>query len=396
MKTRINLKNGSKMSILGFGCMRLPTKNGNIDEQRSIELIRSAARAGVNYFDTAYIYHRGKSEVLLGKALAGGLRARVSIATKLPPFMVSKLDSAKKILATQLQRLQTDYIDYYLLHMLVDQAMFERLKDLDVMAWLEDLKAKGVIRNIGFSFHGAKRDFESLIQAYPWDFCQIQYNYLDENNQATKSGLQLAYDLGIPVIIMEPLRGGKLVNRLPQEALAAFATCDPRRSPAEWGLRWVWNHPQVTVVLSGMSDEAQLEENLRIAGEAEAASFSPQELSAFQTVQAILLERTKVNCTACGYCMPCPHGVDIPGCFSYYNDKYLMNPRSAKLEYLRNLGGLAAHPSNASLCQRCGKCEPHCPQHIEIIRELAQVRREMEGPLYKPMVFIARKLMKIR
>ena len=212
MKTRINLKNGSKMSILGFGCMRLPTKNGNIDEQRSIELIRSAARAGVNYFDTAYIYHRGKSEVLLGKALAGDLRTQVSIATKLPPFMVSKLDSAKKILATQLQRLQTDYIDYYLLHMLVDQAMFERLKDLGVMAWLEDLKAKGVIRNIGFSFHGAKRDFESLIQAYPWDFCQIQYNYVDENNQATKSGLQLAYDLGIPVIVMEPLRGGKLVN----------------------------------------------------------------------------------------------------------------------------------------------------------------------------------------
>ena len=178
MKTRINRKNGSKISILGFGCMRLPTKNGNIDEQRSIELIRSAARAGVNYFDTAYIYHRGKSEVLLGKALAGDLRTQVSIATKLPPFMVRKLDSAKKILATQLQRLQTDYIDYYLLHMLVDQAMFERLKHLGVMEWLEDLKEKGIIRNIGFSFHGAKRDFESLIRAYPWDFCQIQYNYV--------------------------------------------------------------------------------------------------------------------------------------------------------------------------------------------------------------------------
>lgn len=396
MNFRINQKNGSQLSILGFGCMRLPAVNGNIDEPRAIALIRRAAQAGINYFDTAYIYQRGKSEIILGKALAEGLRRQVCIATKLPPFMVGKLDAAKKIFTVQLARLQTEYIDYYLVHMLVDKAMFERLASLGVMAWLEDLKKAGIVRNIGFSFHGTKPDFEALLQAYPWDFCQIQYNYMDENSQATKSGLQLANRLGIPVIVMEPLRGGKLVNRLPEEVKEAFANCKPLRSPAEWGLRWVWNHPQVNIVLSGMSDEAQLEENIRIAGDAEADALSQKELDVFTHVKAVLLEKTKVPCTACNYCMPCPHGVDIPGCFSYYNDKYLMNKRSAKFEYMRNLGGLAAKPSNASICRRCGKCEIHCPQRIGIIRQLELVSREMEGPLYKPMVWIARKVMKIK
>lgn len=396
MKKRLNQNNGGQLSILGFGCMRLPTSNGNIDEPRAIAMIHKAAEEGVNYFDTAYIYQRGKSEILLGKALAGDLRKHVNIATKLPPFMVNKLDSAKKIFQTQLERLQTDYIDYYLLHMLIDKAMFERLVSLGVMEWLEDLKKKGVIRNIGFSFHGTRPDFEALLRAYPWDFCQIQYNYMDENNQATKAGLLLANDLGIPVIVMEPLRGGKLVTRLPEQVKREFASFLPQRSPAEWALRWVWNHPQVNVVLSGMSDEEQLKENIRIASVAEAGSLSEKELDVFARVKAVLLDKTKVPCTACGYCMPCPHGVDIPGCFSYYNDKYLMNSRSAKFEYMRNLGGMAVKPSNASLCQRCGKCESHCPQRIEIIKQLRQVTREMEGPLYKPMVWIARRVLKVK
>ena len=396
MKTRLNQKNGEHMSILGFGCMRLPTSNGNIDEPRAIAMIRRAVAEGVNYFDTAYIYQRGKSEILLGKALMGGIREQVSIATKLPPFMVNKLDSARKIFATQLARLRTDYIDYYLLHMLVDKAMFERLASLGVMQWLEGLKRDGVIRNIGFSFHGTKPDFEAIVRAYPWDFCQIQYNYMDENSQATKSGLLLANSLGIPVIVMEPLRGGKLVTHLPEQVKREFEGFEPRRSPAEWALRWVWNHPQVNVVLSGMSDEAQLDENIRIASHAEAGALSQREMEVFARVKAILLEKTKVPCTSCGYCMPCPHGVDIPGCFSYYNDKYLMNSRSARFEYMRNLGGMAVKPSNASLCQSCGKCESHCPQSIEIIKQLKQVTREMEGPLYKPMTAIARRILKVK
>ena len=354
------------------------------------------SKKGVNYFDTAYVYHAGKSESLLGKALAGGRREQVKIATKLPIFLVSKLDGAKKIFATQLSRLQTDYIDYYLLHMLTDKPMFERLAALGVMEWMEDLKAKGTIRNIGFSFHGVRSDFESILKAYPWDFCQIQYNYMDENSQATKSGLLLAAEMGIPVIVMEPLRGGKLVTHLPQQVRKLFTESNAERSPAEWALRWVWNHPQVNVVLSGMSDEEQLADNIRIAGDAKPNSLSEAELKVFEQVKTILFEKTKIPCTACGYCMPCPYGVDIPGCFSYYNDKYLMNDKSVRFKYIQNMGALAARPSNASQCRSCGKCESHCPQSIAIRDQLKTVSREMEGPLYKPAVAVVRKIMKVK
>jgi len=396
MQTRINSKNGDALSILGFGCMRLPTKNGDIDEPRAINMIHSAIENGVNYFDTAYIYQKGKSELLLGKALAGDNRRQVKIATKIPPFMVNKLDNARKIFATQLSRLQTDYIDYYLLHMLTDKPMFDRLSAIGVMEWLEGLKANGAIRNIGFSFHGTKSDFEWIVKAYPWDFCQIQYNYMDENNQAAKSGLRLAASLGIPVIVMEPLRGGKLVTHLPEQVKKAFADFNAERSPAEWALRWVWNHPEVHVVLSGMSDEAQVADNIRIAGDAKPDSLSDMELKVFDQVKTIMLEKTKIPCTACGYCMPCPYGVDIPGCFSIYNDKYLLDDKSAKFIYMRNLGAMSVKPSNASQCKQCGKCESHCPQKIAIRDQLKTVSHEMEGLFYKPLVAIARRVMKIK
>ncbi len=396
MKTRINSKNGDSLSILGFGCMRFPTKNGAIDESRSIQMIHDSIEKGVNYFDTAYIYQNGKSELLLGKALQGGYRDRVNIATKLPPFLVNKLDNAKKIFATELERLQTDHIDYYLLHMLTDKAMYDRLAGLGIMEWLEEQKAAGTVRNIGFSFHGGKTDFERIVKAYPWDFCQIQYNYMDENNQATTSGLTLAVSLGIPVIVMEPLRGGKLVTNLPEQARNAFHNCDPNRTPAEWGLRWIWNHPEVNVVLSGMSDEEQVEENIRIASDAEPNSLSDVELKVFEQVKAELLEKTKIPCTGCGYCMPCPAGVNIPGCFSCYNDKYLMADKSARMRYFQTLGAISAKPAVASQCKSCGKCESHCPQKIEIRKELKTVSREMEGVLYKPVVGIVRKFMKVK
>ncbi len=396
MKTRINSKNGESLSILGFGCMRLPTKNGSIDEPRSINMIHEAIEKGVNYFDTAYIYQNGKSELLLGKALKGGYRERVNIATKLPPFLVNKLDNAKKIFATELERLQTDHIDYYLLHMLTDKSMFERLAGLGVMDWLEKLKAAGTVKNIGFSFHGSKTDFELIVKAYPWDFCQIQYNYLDENNQATKSGLQLAASLGIPVIVMEPLRGGKLVTHLPEQVKKAFADYNANRSPAEWALRWIWNHSEVNVVLSGMSDEAQIAENIRIASDAEPNSLSNEELMVFEQVKKELVEKTKIPCTGCGYCMPCPAGVNIPGCFSCYNDKYLMKDKSARWRYLQTLGALSAKPAVASQCRECGKCESHCPQKIAIRKELKTVSHEMEGAFYKPLVWVVRKVMKVK
>lgn len=395
MLTSVNVKNGDELSILGFGCMRMPTKAGGIDEPRAIAMIHEAIKKGVNYFDTAYIYHAGKSESLLGQALLGGYREKVKIATKLPPFMVRKLENAQKIFATQLSRLQTNYIDYYLLHMLSDKPMFDRLASLGVLKWLEDLKSKGTIKNIGFSFHGGKKDFELILKAYPWDFCQIQYNYMDENNQATKDGLQLASSMGIPVIVMEPLRGGKLVTHLPEEVKKAFSDYDADRSPVEWALRWVWNHPEVNVVLSGMNDEIQLADNIRMANDAKPNSLTKEELSVFEQVKSVMQERTKIPCTACGYCMPCPAGVDIPGCFSHYNDKYLIKDKMARMKYFQNLGAIAVKPAYASECISCGKCESHCPQNIAIRTELKTVKKEMEGILYRPIVSIVRRIMKI-
>jgi predicted aldo/keto reductase-like oxidoreductase len=395
MLTRRNVKNGDELSILGFGCMRFPTKGAGIDEPRAIAMIRDSIEKGVNYFDTAYFYHGGKSESLLGEALSGGYRERVKIATKLPPFMVKNLEGAKKIFATQLTKLKTSYIDYYLLHMLSDKVTFDRMVSIGVIQWLEELKKEGKIKNLGFSFHGSKADFEEIIQAYPWDFCQIQYNYMDENTQATKSGLQLAHSFGIPVVIMEPLRGGRLVNNLPEEVIQEFKRYDEKRSPAEWALRWIWNHPEVNVVLSGMSTEAQTEENIQIASDARANSLSEKELEIFENVKAILHEKTKIPCTACGYCMPCPSGVNIPGCFSAYNDKYLLKGKRSRWKYMQALGVMSKKPSYASVCIECGKCEKHCPQNIAIRKELRTVKREMEGILYRPAVKIARKILKV-
>jgi predicted aldo/keto reductase-like oxidoreductase len=395
MLTRTNEKTGQDLSQLGFGFMRLPSKTGAADEAAVTALVREAVDAGVDYFDTAFVYGSGKNETDLGKALTDGYRARVKIATKMPPYKVSKLDAAKKIFATQLARLQTDYIDYYLLHMVMDKPMFDRLADLGVMTWLEELKAAGVVRHIGFSFHGGKVDFEELIAAYPWDVVQIQYNYLDENNQATKSGLQLAARLGIPVVVMEPLRGGQLVANLPEEVKKAFKAAHPTWTPVEWALRWLWDQPEVTVVLSGMCDSAQLEENVRIAREARAGSLTDSDRAVFEEVKRILLEKTKVPCTACGYCMPCPFGVDIPGCFSNLNDKHRNAGGSSPFKYAQSLGAMSARPGFASNCTECGKCEPHCPQKIQIISELKGVAKEMEGPLFRPLVRLARKFMKV-
>lgn len=395
MFTRTNIKNGDQLSILGFGCMRFPMKGRSVDEDRAIAMIRDAISKGVNYFDTAYIYHGGKSEQILGKALSGGYREKVKIATKLPHYMVSSLDGAKKIFQNQLSKLATDYIDYYLLHMLSDKAGYERMERLGVMGWLEQLKKDGVIKNLGFSFHGGKNDFAALVSAYPWDFCQIQYNYLDENNQATKDGLLRAHSLGMPVIVMEPLRGGSLADSLPPEVIGAFHDYDAQRTPVEWALRWIWNHPEVTLLLSGMSTEGQLEENVRIASSAQAGALSREELDIFDRVKAIILEKTKVPCTGCGYCMPCPFGVNIPGCFSVYNDKYLLGKKGSRMKYFQNLGLGAKNPNFASLCTECGKCERHCPQHINIRNDLKSVKKELEGPLFKPLLAVARRVMKV-
>ena len=394
MKTRTNIKNQQELSILGFGAMRLPKKGNLIDEEASEKMIISAIERGVNYFDTAYVYQNGKSEIVLGKILAKGYRDQVNIATKIPPFMVRKNADFEKIFNTQLQRLQTEWIDYYLIHMLMEVSTWDRLKSLGVLEWIEEKKKNGQIRNLGFSFHGTQQEFIKIVDAYDWDFCQIQYNFIDEFNQAGKAGLLHAASKGIPVIVMEPLRGGKIVFGLPKEIDQIWKQMTPERTVVEWALRWVWNHPQVNLLLSGMSTQEQVDDNIEIASTAEANTLSAKELLMFDKAREIIREKTKVPCTACGYCMPCPHGVDIPAVFSAYNDKYLNNKGfSAMFTYMQNTGAMTKSPAYASLCQSCHACEPHCPQSILISDRMKDVKSDLEGPFFKPIAFLGRQFM---
>lgn len=386
MKYRVNPKNNDKLSILGFGCMRFSKDEKEVEKQ-----IIYAIENGVNYFDTAYIYPN--SEAVLGRVLAKGYRHRVKIATKMPPYLIKKYEDLDKIFNTELQRLQTDYIDYYFMHMVTEVSMWKRLVDLGILKWIKEKKEKGQIRNIGFSYHGGREEFVKIIDAHQWDFCMIQYNYLDENNQAGKSGLKYAASKGLPVMVMEPLRGGKLVNNLPKEVLKVWENAYVKRSPAEWGFRWVWNHPEVTVVLSGMNSQEMVEENIRVASEMEANSFTKEDYQLFEKVKSILKEKIKVPCTACNYCMPCPVGVDIPTCFSCYNEIATEGKKSARMKYMMYTS-IKAKPHNASLCTKCGKCEKVCPQKIAIRDELGKVSKTLESFYYKPMRFFIKKFMK--
>ena len=379
MLYRTNPRNQEQLSILGYGCLRFSRKGGGIDQTKAEEELRIAVEHGVNYFDTAYTY--SGSEACLGKFLAKGYREQVKIATKLPHYYVKKPGDMERYFTEQLARLQTDHVEYYLMHMLNDIAAWERLKTLDIVSWIAKKKEMGQIQNIGFSFHGNTDNFLRILEAYDWDFCQIQYNYMDEHSQAGRRGLQRAHEKGMPVIIMEPLRGGRLVQGLPKGAAKLLEQQEPRRSPAEWGLRWLWNQPEVTVVLSGMNDSAQVEENVRIAGEAYPGCMSSGELEVIEQVKAEINRCIKVPCTGCGYCMPCPAGVDIPGCFSAYNTRYTDSRFQGMKAYVM-CTTLKTNPTNASKCIKCGKCQKLCPQSISVPAELAQVKKHMETPIY--------------
>ncbi len=374
-------KTGDQLSILGFGYMRLPSKTGGtgIDEARAIRQLRYAIDHGVNYVDTAPAYHFGRSEQVLGRALENGYRARVRLATKLPPWSVRSREDMDQILDGQLAALKTDHIDYYLLHSLTRES-FDRLKKLGVLEFLDAAQKDGRIRNTGFSTHADLPAFREFVDAYDWTFCQIQYNYLDEKNQAGTEGLEYAHAKGLAVMVMEPLRGGNLGGRVPDEVKRIWDGSPVKRTPAGWALRWVWNHPEVTVVLSGMNDETHIDENLRTAEDAYPGSLTPEELSRIAMARDAYGRLMKVGCTGCRYCMPCPAGVDIPGCFSLYNDHHLFSEnRMAKFQYFGRHGGLIGGVSYAGLCRSCGKCEKACPQHIPIRDRLKDVSRELEG-----------------
>ena len=382
-------KYGNDISALGFGCMRFRRSGGSIDMAEAEREILSAIDAGVNYYDTAYIYPG--SEAALGEILAkNGVREKVKIATKLPHYLIKSREGMEKLFNEQLRRLKTDYIDYYLMHMLTDIATWEKQKKLGVLEFLEEKKRSGAIRQIGFSYHGNSDMFCKLVDAYDWDFCQIQYNYLDENSQAGRRGLRYAHSKGLPVIIMEPLRGGKLVNRLPQEALKAFAEHPITRTPAQWAFRWLWNQEEVTCVLSGMNSMEMLAENVQTASETEIGELGNEEQAMFEKVVKAINAKLKVGCTGCGYCMPCPKGVDIPGAFASYN-RMASEGKFAGLKEHFMCSAVRQDSTAASLCIGCGKCESHCPQQISIRQELKNVKKDLEGPLYKT----ARKVVEI-
>ena len=384
-------KHGDALSILGYGCMRFSRKGAGIDIDKTEQELLAAFRAGVNYFDTAYIYPG--SEAALGEILErNGLRDRVRIATKLPQYLIKNRASLDRYFEEELARLRTDRVDYYLMHHLTDIAQWEHLKNVGILDWITEKKASGQIRNIGFSYHGNTANFLKILADYDWDFCQIQYNYLDETSQAGVDGLKAAAARGIPVVIMEPLRGGKLVGKLPEEAKRLIAGDERGWSPAEWGLRWLWDQPEVTVVLSGMNSLEMVEENARTAADATAGCLTDRDRQLLERVKGIIRSREKVGCTGCRYCMPCPQGVDIPGIFSAWNTMSTESSFSGRTQYMQAVA-LTAKPAFASQCIQCGKCEKHCPQGIPIREKLKEADKALLPFPYKIGVSIFRRIM---
>ena len=384
-----NDRHGQALSILGFGCMRFTRKGGSIDLGKAEKEIMAAFRAGVNYYDTAYIYPG--SEVALGQILEkNGIREQVHIATKLPYYLIQKRAAIDRHFNEQLHRLRTSYVDYYLMHMLTDIYEWERLKGLGILEWIEEKKRSGAIRNIGFSYHGNTDNFLKILESYDWDFCQIQYNYLDEHTQAGVKGLETAAAKGIPVIIMEPLRGGKLVNLLPEEARKVLSNSGKGWSPAAWAFRWLYNQPAVTVVLSGMNSLAMVEENVATASDAAAGAFTEADFAVIEQVRQQIRRTERVGCTGCRYCMPCPKGVDIPGAFRCYNAMYAERKSSGRWQYFQTVA-MTKEPAFASQCIGCGKCESHCPQGIPIREKLKEADKALRPLPYRTFIALARR-----
>ena len=364
-------KLGIAPSLLGFGCMRFPlNKDGSICEPEAEKMLDTAIAAGVTYIDTAYPYHNGDSEPFLGRVLKKYDRKDFFLATKLPVWNVKTLDDAKRLFQEQLDRLQVEYVDFYLLHCL-DKEKWQTVLDLGLIPYFEEMKAQGKIRYFGFSFHDEYEVFETIATYRPWDFCQIQYNYMDRDVQAGDRGYALAEKMGVPMIVMEPVKGGTLAN-LPKEAEDVFRAADPDATCASWALRWVGSRPNVKVILSGMSSPEQVEDNLR--------SFSPfvpldeeEEQVVSQAAQAIR-SRIKNSCTACRYCMPCPAGVDIPGNFAIWNEGSMYDIEEKARKAFREKQEAGA---GAEACIKCGKCESVCPQGIHIRKDLETLAGEL-------------------
>lgn len=381
MKQRRLGKTGETASILGFGCMRLPVAGPDpscIDEELAIAMIRRAIDRGVNYLDTAWPYHGAKgfsepgaSEPLVGKALSGGYRERVKVATKMPTWLVNSRADMNRFLDLQLKRLQTTHIDFYLAHTL-NARYWAAMQQADIAGFFEEARKDGRIKHVGFSFHDRFPVFQEIVESYDWELAQIQYNYLDRDYQAGEAGLKLAASKGMALVIMEPLRGGFLINQMPEALRAHLVGARPSWSLADWALRWLWDQPEVSVVLSGMSAMEHVEENLAIACDAE--PFTDTDRAAIAAVRDEFLSRIKVSCTGCGYCLPCPEGVNIPRNFMMYNDYFLTDNEVARghIKYVYKYLVLGADEM-ADRCLRCGECEGKCPQQLPISSAMSEV-----------------------
>ena len=383
MQYRVDPKSGNRISALGLGCMRFPGAPGHPDAKTADAIISRAVEQGITYLDTAYLYPG--NEACVGASLERlGLRDQILLATKLPHASCKCAEDFDRFFDEQLHRLRTDHIDYYLMHNITSPAQWERVVALGIEDWIARQKAAGRIRQIGFSYHGSAADFLTMLDAYEWDFCQIQYNYAGERYQAGTAGLMAAAERGLAVFVMEPLLGGRLAGKLPPRARAVLDDVrDPYlKTPAAWGLSWVWNHPQVTMLLSGMTDTAQVDENAALADRALPDSMTTEQLDTIARVLGEFEKSNRVPCTGCGYCMPCPKGINIPGCFGAYNASYAHSWFTGLSQYFTASAVRTNEPKLVSNCVKCGKCARHCPQHIDIPERLDDVRRRFQpGPV---------------
>lgn len=390
MKKRLIEKNGDHISQLGFGAMRLPI---NKDYEKSKELVRKGIDNGINYIDTAFLYGLGKNERFIADVLKDGYRNKVKIATKLPGYTVKKEEDLYNYLDKQLKLLDVDCIDYYYLHS-VDLKIIRRLEKRNVFEFLDRAKSEGKIKNACFSYHGKSSEFNEIIDKYEWDACLVQFNYFDENMQVNYDNIKYAKSKGMGIFIMEPLKGG-LLAKLPEDCEEILKNTDSDKTPAQWSFSWLYNMPEITCVLSGMENMKDLESNIKIANQAEPNSLKKEELEAIDNVKKLMKNRLPINCSTCGYCMPCKYGVNIPEAFQKLNDKYLFNENGIKslIEYMVMLGGIHNEASNAGLCTHCNKCIPSCTQNLNIPEELNKVKKEYEKPGFKQLVWISKKIL---